>query len=122
VVELPFAADCCPCVEKLRTVLPFTVVRRVPRVRAESSLPACAHVSLALRLRQGDARGARRAVSRSSLAPLMSLDLRGVDLTDGEHRGGGVAECGCGGGRSVGGVSGAHRWVQVRGSTLGFVP
>jgi hypothetical protein len=25
VVELPFAADCCPCVEKLRTVLPFTV-------------------------------------------------------------------------------------------------
>jgi hypothetical protein len=24
-VELPFAADCCPCVEKLRTVLPFTV-------------------------------------------------------------------------------------------------
>jgi hypothetical protein len=26
VVELPFAADCCPCVEKLRTVLPFTVL------------------------------------------------------------------------------------------------
>jgi hypothetical protein len=25
VVELPFAADCCPCVEKLRTALPFTV-------------------------------------------------------------------------------------------------
>jgi hypothetical protein len=25
VVKLPFAADCCPCVEKLRTVLPFTV-------------------------------------------------------------------------------------------------
>jgi hypothetical protein len=24
VVELPFAADCCPCVEKLRTVLPLT--------------------------------------------------------------------------------------------------
>jgi hypothetical protein len=24
VVELPFAADCCPCVEKLRTVLPST--------------------------------------------------------------------------------------------------
>ena len=23
-VELPFAADCCPCVEKLRTVLPST--------------------------------------------------------------------------------------------------
>jgi hypothetical protein len=23
-VELPFAADCCPCVEKLRTVLPLT--------------------------------------------------------------------------------------------------
>jgi hypothetical protein len=23
--ELPWAADCCPCVEKLRTVLPFTV-------------------------------------------------------------------------------------------------
>jgi hypothetical protein len=25
VAELPFAADCCPCVEKLRTVLPPTV-------------------------------------------------------------------------------------------------
>jgi hypothetical protein len=25
VVELPWAADCCPCVEKLRTVLLFTV-------------------------------------------------------------------------------------------------
>jgi hypothetical protein len=25
VIEIPFAADCCPCVEKLRTVLPFTV-------------------------------------------------------------------------------------------------
>jgi hypothetical protein len=25
VVELPFAADCCPCEEKLRTVLAFTV-------------------------------------------------------------------------------------------------
>jgi hypothetical protein len=24
VVELPWAADSCPCVEKLRTVLPFT--------------------------------------------------------------------------------------------------
>jgi hypothetical protein len=24
-VELPFAADCCPCVEKLGTVLPLTV-------------------------------------------------------------------------------------------------
>jgi hypothetical protein len=37
-VELPFAADCCPCVEKLRTVLPSTVgirggvVRLVPSV------------------------------------------------------------------------------------------
>jgi hypothetical protein len=27
VVRLPFAADCCPCVEKLRTVLPFSVIR-----------------------------------------------------------------------------------------------
>jgi hypothetical protein len=26
--ELPFAADCCPCVEKLRTVLPLTVGSR----------------------------------------------------------------------------------------------
>jgi hypothetical protein len=25
VVERPWAADCCPCVEKLRTVLPLTV-------------------------------------------------------------------------------------------------
>jgi hypothetical protein len=25
VVELPWAADCCPCEEKLRTVLPLTV-------------------------------------------------------------------------------------------------
>ena len=24
-VKLPWAADCCPCVEKLRTVLPLTV-------------------------------------------------------------------------------------------------
>ena len=37
--ELPFAADCCPCVEKLRTVLPLTVgirdgaVQLVSRVR-----------------------------------------------------------------------------------------
>jgi hypothetical protein len=28
VVELPFAADCCPCVEKLRTVLPLSDVIR----------------------------------------------------------------------------------------------
>jgi hypothetical protein len=25
VARLPFAADCCPCEEKLRTVLPLTV-------------------------------------------------------------------------------------------------
>jgi hypothetical protein len=25
VVRLPFAADCCPCAEKLRTVLTLTV-------------------------------------------------------------------------------------------------
>jgi hypothetical protein len=38
VVELPFAADCCPCVEKLRTVLPFTVGLRDGAVQLVSIL------------------------------------------------------------------------------------
>jgi hypothetical protein len=38
VVELPFAADCCPCVEKLRTVLPFTVGIRDGAVHLVSTL------------------------------------------------------------------------------------
>jgi hypothetical protein len=38
VVELPFAADCCPCVEKLRTVLPFTVGIRDGAVQLVSTL------------------------------------------------------------------------------------
>jgi hypothetical protein len=38
VVELPFAADCCPCVEKLRTVLPFTVAIRDGVVQLVSTL------------------------------------------------------------------------------------
>jgi hypothetical protein len=38
VVELPFAADCCPCVEKLRTVLPFTVGIRDGVVQLVSTL------------------------------------------------------------------------------------
>jgi hypothetical protein len=38
VVELPFAADCCPCVEKLRTVLPFTVSIRDSAVQLVSTL------------------------------------------------------------------------------------
>ncbi len=37
-VELPFAADCCPCVEKLRTVLPFTVGIRDGAVQLVSTL------------------------------------------------------------------------------------
>jgi hypothetical protein len=38
VVELPWAADCCPCVEKLRTVLPFTVGIRDGVVHSVSTL------------------------------------------------------------------------------------
>jgi hypothetical protein len=38
VVELPFAADCCPCVENLRTVLPFTVGIRDGAVYLVSTL------------------------------------------------------------------------------------
>ena len=38
VVELPFAADWCPCVEKLRTVLPFTVGIRDGAVQLVSTL------------------------------------------------------------------------------------
>jgi hypothetical protein len=38
VVELPFAADSCPCVEKLRTVLPFTVGIRDGAVQLVSTL------------------------------------------------------------------------------------
>ena len=37
-VELPWAADCCPCVEKLRTVLPLTVGIRDGLVQFESTL------------------------------------------------------------------------------------
>ena len=36
--ELPFAADCCPCVRKLRTVLPLTVGIRDGVVRLVSTL------------------------------------------------------------------------------------
>jgi Asp/Glu/hydantoin racemase len=38
VVELPWAADCCPCVEKLRTVLPLTVGIRDGAVHLVSTL------------------------------------------------------------------------------------
>jgi hypothetical protein len=38
VLELPFAADSCPCVEKLRTVLPLTVGIRDGVVRLVSAL------------------------------------------------------------------------------------
>jgi hypothetical protein len=38
VAELPFAADCCPCVEKLRTVLPLTVGIRDGVVHLVSTL------------------------------------------------------------------------------------
>jgi hypothetical protein len=38
VVELLFAADCCPCVKKLRTVLPFTVGVRDGAVQLVSTL------------------------------------------------------------------------------------
>jgi hypothetical protein len=37
-VELPFAADCCPCLDKLRTVLPFTVGIRDGVVHLVSTL------------------------------------------------------------------------------------
>jgi hypothetical protein len=42
VVELPFAAECCPCVEKLRTVLPFTVGIRDGPVQLVSTLGSVA--------------------------------------------------------------------------------
>ena len=38
VVELPWAADSCPCVEKLRTVLPLTVGIRDGVVQLVSTL------------------------------------------------------------------------------------
>jgi hypothetical protein len=38
VVELPWAAGCCPCVEKLRTVLPLTVALRDGAVQLVSIL------------------------------------------------------------------------------------
>jgi hypothetical protein len=38
VVEVPFAADCCPCVEKLRTVLTFIVGIRDGAVQLVSTL------------------------------------------------------------------------------------
>jgi hypothetical protein len=38
VVELPFAADCCPCVEKLRTVLLVTVGIRDGVVHCEAEV------------------------------------------------------------------------------------
>jgi hypothetical protein len=37
VVELPFAAGCCPCVERLRTVLPVTVGTRDGAVQLVST-------------------------------------------------------------------------------------
>ena len=37
-VELPFAVDCCPCVEKLRAVLPVTVGTRDGVVHLVSTL------------------------------------------------------------------------------------
>ena len=38
VVRLPFAAECCPCVDKLRTVLPFAVGIRDGVVHSVSTL------------------------------------------------------------------------------------
>jgi hypothetical protein len=51
VVELPFTADCSPCVEKLRTVLPFTVGIRDGVVHLVSTLGSA--VSSALRGKGG---------------------------------------------------------------------
>jgi hypothetical protein len=45
VVELPFAADCCPCVDKLRTVLPLTVGIRDGVVLLVSTLGSAVRVS-----------------------------------------------------------------------------
>jgi hypothetical protein len=41
VVELPFAADSCPCVEKLRTVLPLTVGIRAGEGEGGAREPTC---------------------------------------------------------------------------------
>jgi hypothetical protein len=45
VVELPWAADNCPCVEKLRTVLPLTVGIRDGVVHLVSHLRQRRHLS-----------------------------------------------------------------------------
>ena len=42
-VELPFAADCCPLVGKLRTVLPLAVGIRDGAVQLVSTLRVCLH-------------------------------------------------------------------------------
>jgi hypothetical protein len=46
VVELPFAPDCCPCVAKLRTVLPVTVVIRDGAVQLVSTLGSVVQVGV----------------------------------------------------------------------------
>ena len=47
VVELPFAAGCCPCVEKLRAVLPLTVGIRDGAVQMVSTLGSAVVSALA---------------------------------------------------------------------------
>jgi hypothetical protein len=58
-LELPFAADCCPCAEKLRTVLPFTVDIRDGAVQLVSTLGGDAGAGV--RRRRPTWRRARRA-------------------------------------------------------------
>jgi hypothetical protein len=65
VFELPFAADCCPCVEKLRTVLPVTVGIRDGAVQMVSTLGS-AVMSAGFRLHAPS-----RACARSDLAATM---------------------------------------------------
>jgi hypothetical protein len=56
--EFPFAADCCPCVEKLRTVLPSTVGIRDGVVHLVFTLGSAVVVST---------RGGRLAARHSAL-------------------------------------------------------
>jgi hypothetical protein len=66
VVELPFAADCCPCVEKLQTVLPLTVGIRDGVVQLVSTLSSA---FTSARVCRGGKVGALRVEHREANSP-----------------------------------------------------
>jgi hypothetical protein len=75
-VELPFAADCCPCVEKLRTVLPFIVGIRDGVVQLVSTLGS-AVISARAELGGGvhSTPSSRVLPPRSQLTPYISSEI-----------------------------------------------